>query len=524
MKRSRADTISLVPPAETKRQRSTERIETLSSLTRDAVVNGNHQPVNTQETFFQHRALDSSRSEIRLLRVVPATEDGIVRCDIDAVAFGHSVPPYKALSYMWGATSSMHRISLNGLPFEVTENLHDFLQVYHWQIVRPEFLWVDQLCIDQTSLAEKSGQVTMVAPIYQRANEVVIWLGSENQHTNLAMAFFAGVKRWSSLRHFVSDWSEIANLFFDDSHTSWQSNQRLLNLYNFYHDLICSGSTQLLPHPYVSHAERVALLRNAVIALFTNPYWSRLWIVQEILLSTTATVVWGQCAVPLTNIQEFELSPGNLTIPEAEAPRKQFELLMSRYAPETGDKTRSSLYEALNVLHASGCSEPKDKVYGVLALVAPGHGIVIDYTKSVEDVFLDAVEAMARTEQEVNAGMDVRRVVWLCVQLAGQMFPQRLGAVTAEEVEQFIAKAEAQPSTVVRHPVYGRRTVHLIEPSQLRFALASFLDGCGRSGLVMSGGLDHHVGMQNGLQANGIQAGMPNGITIGNGGTTMDES
>jgi len=37
-------------------------------------------------------------------------------------------------------------------------------------------IWIDQICIDQSSPSEKSNQVSMMSNIYERALGVIVWL------------------------------------------------------------------------------------------------------------------------------------------------------------------------------------------------------------------------------------------------------------------------------------------------------------------------------------------------------------
>lgn len=41
-------------------------------------------------------------------------------------------------------------------------------------------LWIDGICIDQTSTAERSAQVALIRDIYKQAVEVVVWFGEED--------------------------------------------------------------------------------------------------------------------------------------------------------------------------------------------------------------------------------------------------------------------------------------------------------------------------------------------------------
>ena len=44
-------------------------------------------------------------------------------------------------------------------------------------------LWIDQICIDQGSTAEKGDQVAIMGEIYRGASEVLIWLGPASLHS-----------------------------------------------------------------------------------------------------------------------------------------------------------------------------------------------------------------------------------------------------------------------------------------------------------------------------------------------------
>jgi hypothetical protein len=38
-------------------------------------------------------------------------------------------------------------------------------------------LWIDQICINQNSVAEKSSQVELMGDVYSKAKQVIVWLG-----------------------------------------------------------------------------------------------------------------------------------------------------------------------------------------------------------------------------------------------------------------------------------------------------------------------------------------------------------
>jgi hypothetical protein len=51
----------------------------------------------------------------------------------------------------------------------------------------PLVIWVDAVCINQGDDIEKSQQVQVVYSIYEKAKQVVSWLGHSSPHTDMAL-------------------------------------------------------------------------------------------------------------------------------------------------------------------------------------------------------------------------------------------------------------------------------------------------------------------------------------------------
>lgn len=47
-------------------------------------------------------------------------------------------------------------------------------------------LWIDAICINQRSIAERSVQVMHMGEVYTKAASVIAWLGEESNDSNLA--------------------------------------------------------------------------------------------------------------------------------------------------------------------------------------------------------------------------------------------------------------------------------------------------------------------------------------------------
>jgi hypothetical protein len=144
-------------------------------------------------TAYQHQPLTGPRS-IRVLRLLPQQTDGQVRVELAEVSLDDNVE-YEALSYVWGEDSRNPReqILYEGKTLLVTENCMAALLQLRTTDVRT--LWVDAICIDQTSLSERSHQVQLMGEIYSRAQRVVVWLGEGSPCSDAALAWLSVVAR-----------------------------------------------------------------------------------------------------------------------------------------------------------------------------------------------------------------------------------------------------------------------------------------------------------------------------------------
>jgi len=108
---------------------------------------------------------------------VPAYK--IIDVDLD------NKPTYTALSYAWGTAPERVPFFFTGDTYlEVTASLGSALSCLCPESSTP-YLWVDQLCIDQSNESERSIQVNMMARIYEQSDETLVWLGEGDQDSSL---------------------------------------------------------------------------------------------------------------------------------------------------------------------------------------------------------------------------------------------------------------------------------------------------------------------------------------------------
>jgi hypothetical protein len=123
---------------------------------------------------------------IRVLFLEPEPNyDAPLRCSLAELPLDPA-PEYSALSYAWDAQHPSCPVQCNGGVLRVTPNCESALRrLRHGQDVQK--LWIDSICIDQTSTSECSQQVALMGEIYKRAQQVVVWLGEGDSRTELAM-------------------------------------------------------------------------------------------------------------------------------------------------------------------------------------------------------------------------------------------------------------------------------------------------------------------------------------------------
>jgi hypothetical protein len=121
---------------------------------------------------------------------------------------------YEALSYVWGEGNRQKEIDIAGQRTPVTDNLHSALQRLRHPTKR-RTIWVDQLCINQMDILERSSQVAMMRDIYRRCSSCIIWLGELNGvSSQSASDVFAFIKEVAAVE--TSKYLGLPTLFKDN--------------------------------------------------------------------------------------------------------------------------------------------------------------------------------------------------------------------------------------------------------------------------------------------------------------------
>jgi hypothetical protein len=119
---------------------------------------------------------------IRILELQPGSHQDMIRCTLEVEPFDTVEDTYEAISYAWGDLdeTGITEIVCNKQLMTIGTNLADGLRQLRHQTV-PRRLWADAICINQANKLEKGHQVMRMGQIYERAQQVLIWLGPDSE-------------------------------------------------------------------------------------------------------------------------------------------------------------------------------------------------------------------------------------------------------------------------------------------------------------------------------------------------------
>lgn len=308
-------------------------------------------------------------NDIRVVELLPATDTvDPIRCRLKHVSLNDSSPVrYIALSYTWGDTTSRASIIVSHREHDertlsVTTNLQAALRRMRGTDGESVWMWIDFICINQSDLIERSLQAGKMKDVYQKAAEVYVWLG-EHDVTSL--------EAWELVKDIV-----------------------------------------LGPKSRILRARRKQFL--ALYGFFRRPYWTRIWVIQEVNNGGNAvTVFCGQDTIPwlelegvcdkLREVKEHiatKVFPNDASMSNVLLNGGPKNLELSRFS---SDKAFSSLFELLLTHTGKASTDPKDKVYALVGLSTSASTFgILDYTSSERDAFIHTAKHIITVTNKLN--------------------------------------------------------------------------------------------------------------------------
>jgi hypothetical protein len=201
-----------------------------------------------------YNELPDSRA-IRILSLSPSDEPDNQLNGAFITIIVDGAPAFEAISYVWGQNPTFSQsiwMEDAGSVF-ITPNLAAALKRFRRK-KEHRLLWVDGICIDQGNDKEKAVQVPLMASIYQKATKTLAWLGG------------------------------------DLKIPSYYLQQR-------------EGSSEAADRPPTStkRADNEQIRTDdtsGVEVVLRNPWFTRLWIAQEAILSQELELHCGECIIP----------------------------------------------------------------------------------------------------------------------------------------------------------------------------------------------------------------------------------
>jgi hypothetical protein len=316
---------------------------------------------------------ETEKRMFRLLRLQPNEDEGIIKCEMRTYRHIDN-PSYTALSYTWGANRTYADIEINGARVPVRENLWDFL---HQQLRHGNhgLFWIDAVCIKQSDINERNDQVQMMGSIYSRAKLVLVWLGRESVYSNIAMQ---ALSNWywcspSTAQLLLTMEGKITKRFLargKNTVTAWSSEET-----------------------------------HGILSLCKKRYWSRMWIIQEIMQARCIEIQCGSESLEWYRFAQlycylrvdFNINK-EMNTPLYNDIRTSPAMSIARMKAQDWTRMNNpSRYKGLPtfdlLLETSidhECDNVRDKVYGLAGFAKYSEGFVIDYHRSEKDVLVDA--------------------------------------------------------------------------------------------------------------------------------------
>jgi hypothetical protein len=323
--------------------------------------------------------------EIRLLSLQSGQNlpDGVLRCQmIHASLDDRSRLEFAALSYTWGDPTRNIPILINNKSFQLHESAHQAL----CKALPGVHLWIDAVCINQNDNEEKAKQVPLMRDIYSLAGAVDVWLGPAADNSDFAIEFIGQLREILPTMSSENDFG-----------------------YNVQAELERKTNSKINDWKW-----------SAVNKLLERPWFTRVWVVQEVGLSTgNVQFICGDRAIDWGSLVDFleklialqALSvitkakpngdPDYLGATRVPAAIIQMRLILGLYAKRESGSLR--LQEAIQYGIVCKATNPRDKIYGLYGIAAVRDPkMAPDYNKSVQQVYIEVARHLMTTNRSLD--------------------------------------------------------------------------------------------------------------------------
>ena len=291
-------------------------------------------------TFQEYRYRPLLPRQIRLLSFSTGSEElHIIHTNLNIA------PSYTSVSYSWNDQQRDRDIHVESYKLKIIENLRIGLP-HLIKKASTQFLWVDEICIDQENEEERAVQVPLMEEIYTRCQECLVWLGDGTPETDIAIGAIPRIS---------------AHVLHDGAKQAWER------------EGIDVQSSETLE----------SNLWRGLVNLFSRPWFTRVWTLQECILPDNVLFLCGSKVLAFTDIEPLALpllqllTSLQLFFPNAALGESKLFMGFLRLRRVTEFKNLKKdpktcldtlrLLSFSRLLSASNCL---DKIYGMLGLAA----------------------------------------------------------------------------------------------------------------------------------------------------------
>ena len=315
-------------------------------------------------------------TEIRLLCLVPSPFSRVVRCRMENHPLDQ-LPDYEAISYTWGDESKIQQILIDGCWLTVTQNAYDALYNRSF-FARTQRVWIDSVCINQVDIPEKDKQLPLMAQIYKQASRVIVCLGDR-----------------------------------PDAHMVPDVLTELKRRREWYDETVLG---EKLFREYIP--QETSPRWQAFLNLLDQPYFGRIWVLQEVAVARTVHAVYGNRYIDWGTLVEslrmflneksadsrallYSAGDNYKTRQVSNAPGFASIMTTTKQLLEEGNSPPLSVL--LQATHAFKAKDPRDKLFALLGISHPSTWgpVRADYTKDVVSLYRETARHIIFDEQSL---------------------------------------------------------------------------------------------------------------------------
>lgn len=243
---------------------------------------------NNNDSFQYHSTLKGPRIRLMYIECHGGLDLLTSPLSVKLVEENLDTADFDALSYVWGDQATRTQIRCNGQSFAIGQSLHAAMLEYRLRLRRGRGregdkirgLWADAICINQNNEMEKTEQVRMMRDIYKAAKFTIIWLGPlEDGDLEAIQLAQLAYRRCPEHRRFEMKGTRL-------DYRRFNSTQRGL------------------PEPFDGDRRGHVLdpTWKNLFKILHNPWFSRIWIVQELLVSEYAEMWRGRKSIEVDTL------------------------------------------------------------------------------------------------------------------------------------------------------------------------------------------------------------------------------